>query len=77
MLFQASTSHQTKDHPEITGDNALTSEITGDNTIESHMDHVSSQEKAGNDSQLNNVLLALLHIPMIHVFIRITWFRIW
>jgi len=36
--------------------------ITGDNTIESLMDHDSSQKKAGNDSQLNNELLALLQI---------------
>ena len=56
MLFHASTSHQTKDHPEITGDNALTSEITGDNTIESLMDHESSHKKAVPHVMLNSTV---------------------
>ena len=55
-LFHASTSHRTKDHPEITGDNALTSEITGDNTIESLMDH-DSEVGTGtvNDVRCNSI----------------------
>jgi len=55
-LFHASTSHRTKDHPEITGDNALTSEITGDNTIESLMDHDSSHKKAVPHVMLNSTV---------------------